>query len=376
MVTDVPFVDLGWQNRQVADDVRRGIDSVIETCSFVGGPDVTEFETSFASACGVDHCVGVGNGTDAIELALMALGVGPGDAVAVPANTFVATAEAVVRTGARCVFVDVDPSHLLMSPSSLESVCVAHRPRVVIAVDLYGQIAPLAELGRIAEAHGAALVEDAAQAQGARQNERGIGHGVAIATTSFYPGKNLGAFGDAGAVITRSEELADSVRLLANHGSRVRYHHEVVGRNSRLDGMQAVVLNAKLAHLEEWNEMRRVAATRYQHLLGGEASIRLPQTAPGNLHAWHLYVIRTEHRDDVARRLSMSNVATAIHYPVPIHLTPAFERTTDERFPVAEMAAAQILSLPMFPGISEAQQFRVADAVLAATRDTTMSTTA
>lgn len=355
----VPFLDLGWQHREVADEVRAGFEAVLASGAFVGGPAVTRFEDAFAAACGVDHCVGVANGTDAIELALRALGIGSGSTVAVPANTFIATAEAAWRCGARVVFVDVDPVHLLMDPGSLDDVCARHRPDAVIPVDLYGQIAPIEELGRIAQSHGAALIEDAAQSQGALRFGRGIGHGVALATTSFYPGKNLGAYGDGGAVVTRSPELAERVRLIANHGSRVRYQHEVPGMNSRLDALQAVVLSAKLARLEGWNERRRSAARRYDELIESVDGVSTVPTMHDNTPVWHLYVIQTDERDQVVEAMLDRGVNVAIHYPVPVHRTPAFAAMNGESFPVAEAAAARILSLPMFPGITADQQVRV-----------------
>lgn len=362
----VPFLDLGWQHREIDAEVRAGFEEVLRTTSFVGGPAVASFEEAFAASCGVDHCVGVANGTDAIELALRALGVGPGSTVAVPANTFIATAEAAWRAGARVVFVDVDPVHLLMDAASLDDVCRRHRPDVVVPVDLYGQIAPLDELVPVAERHGAVVVEDAAQAQGALRHGRGIGHGVAMATTSFYPGKNLGAYGDGGAVVTRSPELADRVRLIANHGSRERYRHEVPGCNSRLDSLQAVVLSAKLARLEAWNDRRRMAARRYEELLESVPGVDVTPAMVGNHHVWHLFVVQVDERDRVVDELVANGVGAAVHYPVPVHRTPAFAGTTGETFPVAEAAAARILSLPMFPGITADQQVRVVTTLQAA----------
>jgi len=362
----VPFLNLGWQHDQIAEEVDEGFRRVLASGAYVGGPEVTQFENAFAAASGVDHCVGVANGTDAIELALRALGIGPDSVVAVPANTFIATAEAAWRTGARVVFVDVDPAHLLMDPTSLEATCRAHRPNAVIAVDLYGQIAPLDQLVPIAERHGAVVIEDAAQSQGALRHGRGLGHGVAMATTSFYPGKNLGAYGDGGAVLTRSPELAERVRLIANHGSKVRYHHEVPGVNSRLDALQAVVLSAKLSRLEGWNERRRAAARLYEELLESVGGVTTTPTAAGNTHVWHLFVVQVDDRDRVVSELQANGVGAAIHYPVPVHRTPAFAGATDERFEVSEAAADHILSLPMFPGITADQQVRVVATLQAA----------
>jgi dTDP-4-amino-4,6-dideoxygalactose transaminase len=257
----VPFLDLGLQHRAIAADVDTAFARILDRCSFVGGSDVGEFEIAFGAYCGAEHAVGVANGTDAIVMALRALGIGPGDRVAVPANTFIATAEAVALVGGRVVVVDCDPIHQLIDPDSVANAMRSGRLSAVIAVDLYGQRAPIDQLVPLVRNHGAFLIEDAAQAQGATRFGAGIGSGVDVATTSFYPGKNLGAYGDGGAVITDSPALAHHVRLIANHGSRVRYQHEVVGTNSRLDTMQAAVLNAKLAHLDGWNEqpMKRPA---------------------------------------------------------------------------------------------------------------------
>lgn len=371
-VAEVPFLDLGWQHRIVEAEVRGAVDEILASAAFVGGPHVAGFEAAFAAACGVDHCVGVANGTDAIELGLRALGIGPGDTVVVPANTFIATAEAVWRAGADVSVADVDPATLLLDPVALEPVLARERPRAVIAVDLYGQIAPMEELVPLAEAHGAVVVEDAAQSQGARRHHRGIAHGVALASTSFYPGKNLGAYGDGGAVLTRSSELAERVRLLGAHGSRVRYHHEVPGTNSRLDTIQAAVLSAKLAHLEAWNDLRRAAAARYAALLDDAVrqgvDIVTTATAPGNTHAWHLYVVRVPERDAVLADLQAAGIGAAIHYPVPVHRTPAFAHLADQRCPVAESAADRILSLPMYPGITTAQQARVVEVLVDSVR--------
>jgi dTDP-4-amino-4,6-dideoxygalactose transaminase len=356
-MTDVPFVDLAAAHAEVAGEIAAGFDRVLATTAFVQGPDVGDFEREYAAFCGAAHCVGVANGTDAIELALRALGCGPGAEVVLPANTFVATAEAVVRTGARPVLVDVDPDHLLLDPQGVKSA-IGPNTAAIVPVHLYGRLAPTAAF----EAHGIPVVEDAAQSQGAaRDGRRLFGR---LATTSFYPGKNLGAYGDAGAVVTDSPELARAVRLLGNHGSEAKYRHETLGFNSRLDTLQATVLRAKLRRLEEWNTRRRAAATRYAALLDGIPGLVLPQNA-GEAHVWHLYVVRVPRRDEVAAALAQLGVRTGIHYPVPVHLQPAFGDLghAPGEFPVTEKAAGEILSLPMFPHITEEQQERVAAAL-------------
>jgi dTDP-4-amino-4,6-dideoxygalactose transaminase len=357
----VPLVDLGIQRDRIAAEVAEGMARVLATTAFIGGPDVTAFEDEFAAYTGRAACVGLGNGTDALEFGLRAAGIGVGDGVAVPANTFVASAEAVLRIGATPVLVDVDDEHLLLDPAALADV--ADRCRAVLPVHLFGQMAPMAAIREIADRHDLVVVEDAAQAQGATHRDVAIGGWGEAAGTSFYPGKNLGAFGDAGGVVTDDPEVARRVRMLANHGSEVKYQHPVLGFNSRLDTLQAVVLRAKLRQLEAWNTERRVAADRYADLLSAVPGVRLPGVAEGNVHVWHLYVVRVAARDAVLADLNAAGVGAGIHYPVPVHATGAFAdsgyRIGD--FPVTERAAAEILSLPIYPGITEVQQQRVAE---------------
>ncbi|NQX17746.1 DegT/DnrJ/EryC1/StrS aminotransferase family protein [Rathayibacter sp. VKM Ac-2857] len=366
----VPLADLHLQHLVVADVIREGFDRVLADSSFVRGPDVSRFEEEFAAYCDVRHTIGVGNGTDALELALLALELSPGDEVLVPANTFVATAEAVVRAGARPVFVDCDEDYLIDVASAAEAV--TPRTRAVMAVHLYGQCAPVE---RLAAALGdcVRIVEDAAQAQGARRFGARAGSLGAIAGTSFYPGKNLGAYGDAGGVMTDDDELAAAVRRLGNHGGLSAYRHDVVGTNSRLDSLQAVVLSAKLAHLDEWNQQRRDAAARYGELLDGVDGLVLPRTAPGNEHVHHLYVVRTPERERLRAALAEAGVATGVHYPTPVHLLAPFLPASGRprSLPRAEAFAGQLLTLPLFPGITAAQQEYVAESLIAALRSTT-----
>ncbi|WP_369046941.1 DegT/DnrJ/EryC1/StrS family aminotransferase [Sinomonas sp. P10A9] len=363
----VPFVDLAAQQAEISADVVPEVLRALETGDFIGGPHVAAFEAEYAEFVGTRSCVGVANGTDALELALRAVGVGPGGEVILPANTFVATAEAVVRAGARPVLVDVDPESLLID-TSLVGRAVGPKTQAIVPVHLYGQTAPVEELVPIALDAGVAVVEDAAQAQGARRYGRAAGSLGDIAATSFYPGKNLGAAGDAGAVTTDDCSLADHVRLLAAHGSRVKYVHEVAGWNSRLDAVQAVVLRAKLRRLEVWNARRRAAASLYGSLLEGVPGLVVPRSLDGNEDVWHLYVVRIlgpGRRERVQAALAAAGIGSGIHYPTPVHLTPAF-RFLGYRagnFPVAEAAAGQILSLPMFPHITPEQVARVADAL-------------
>lgn len=360
----IPLVDLKAQQREVQEQVNASLAGIFENTAFIGGAAVADFEQAYAGFLGVEHCIGVGNGTDALELALRAAGVGPGDEVIIPANTFVATAEAVSLVGATVVPVDVDPQQLLIDPLAVAEA-VTERTRAIVPVHLYGQTAFVEELEPIAAACGAVIIEDAAQSQGATRFGRSAGTLGQIAGTSFYPGKNLGAAGDAGAVVTNDPELAERVRLLSAHGSRVKYVHEAVGRNSRLDAVQAVVLCAKLERLAGWNQLRRDAAARYGALLADIPGVVLPQQAPGNEDVWHLYVIQVEERDRVLAELNEQGIGAGIHYPQPIHLTPAFSHLgyPEGSFPVAEQAAGRILSLPLYPHITQQQQVRVAQAL-------------
>jgi dTDP-4-amino-4,6-dideoxygalactose transaminase len=357
----VPLVDLAAQHMDVAEEVMSALAEVMRSGAFIGGPAVGQFETEYSRAMDVAHCVGVANGTDALELALRAVGVRPGGEVILPANTFVATAEAVARIGAEPVLVDVDEEHLLIDPDRVAEAVTA-RTQAIVPVHLFGQVAPVERLTTIAESCGAVIVEDAAQAQGARRFGQLAGSLGAAAGTSFYPGKNLGAAGDAGAVTTGDAEIAARVRLMAAHGSSEKYRHDVVGMNSRLDTVQAVVLRAKLRRLPEWNERRRVAAARYGVLLEGIRALRLPRSMHGNEDAWHLYVVRLGERDRVLAALQGAGIAVGIHYPCPVHLTKAFAYLGkgEGDFPVAEVASKEILSLPLFPHITVEQQEYVA----------------
>jgi dTDP-4-amino-4,6-dideoxygalactose transaminase len=364
-VTDaIPLVDLRQAHAEVADEIEKSLRSVIEDTAFINGPEVAAFEDEYAEFGSVAHCVGVANGTDAIELALRAAEVPAGGHVALPANTFVATAEAVVRAGGRPVLTDVDPDYLLMDPSSLAEA-LGPDVAAVIPVHLYGQMAPMTAICELAARHHAVVVEDAAQAQGALQLGRAPGTWGTAAATSFYPGKNLGAYGDAGAVLTDSAEVASSIRLLREHGSARKYEHVALGFNSRLDSLQAAVLRVKLRRLAEWNERRRRAAAYYDELLAGIDELILPRQADGNDHVWHLYVIRVSQRDSVFSRLQELGIQAGIHYPVPLHLQPAFRYLgySPGDFPVTEAAAASIVSLPLHPHITPGQQRKVAAAV-------------
>jgi dTDP-4-amino-4,6-dideoxygalactose transaminase len=360
----IPLVDLAAQQREVAEEVRAGLDEVFARTSFIGGPQVVAFEEAYASYVGTRSCIGVANGTDALELALRAVGVRPGGEVVLPANTFIATAEAVSRIGATPVLVDVDEEHLLIDPVLVEQA-LTPRTQAIVPVHLFGQTAFVEQLLPLAQGAGIPLVEDAAQAQGARRHGRPAGSLGTVAATSFYPGKNLGAAGDAGAVTTDDPEIARTVRLLSAHGSPAKYVHQVVGMNSRLDTLQAVVLLAKLARLSRWNDLRRQAAAGYGELLAELPGIRVPVQAAGNEDVWHLYVVRTAQRDRVLEALHASGVGAGIHYPTPIHLTEAYRSLGHGTgsFPVTERASTEILSLPLYPHLTSRQQEQVAVAL-------------
>jgi dTDP-4-amino-4,6-dideoxygalactose transaminase len=355
----IPPVDLSHQHAEVAAEVAAGWEEVLARTAFVGGPQVSAFEDAYASFSGVSHCVGVANGTDALELALRAVGAGSGDECILPANSFIATAEAVARAGATPVLVDCDPDTFLIDTKAALAAITA-RTKAILPVHLYGQIAPMEDL----RDQGVTIVEDAAQSQGATRDGAVSGSLGDIAGTSFYPGKNLGAYGDAGAVTTNDPELADKVRLLSQHGSAQKYVHSTLGFNSRLDTLQAVVLSAKLRRLEAWNTQRQEAAEYYATLLAGIPGVVLPEVLPGNTHVWHLYVVRVADRDRVHDEMRANGVGAAIHYPTPIHRTAPF--ATGGSFPNAEQLAGEILSLPIFPGITRAQQERVAEVLIGA----------
>lgn len=367
----IPLVDLAAAHAEVAEEVEAGFKRVIADTAFIGGAEVAAFEAEYAAYSGVPHCVGVANGTDALELALRAVGVGPGAEVILPANTFIATAEAVARAGARPVLVDCDPSTYLIDVDAALAA-VTPKTRAIVPVHLYGQLAPIERLRVGLVGRDVAIVEDAAQCQGATRHGQAAG-ADGIAATSFYPGKNLGAYGDAGAVVTADESLASAVRTLGNHGGLKKYVHDVVGFNSRLDGLQAVVLRAKLDRLEGWNVLRRAAAARYDELLAPLDVVR-PTTLQGNDHVWHIYCIRVPgdgtpaRRDAVLARLNAAGIGAGVHYPTPIHLTGAFADLgyRPGAFPNAERVAPELLSLPIYPQITAAQQEAVAEALTAA----------
>ncbi|MGZ6308871.1 MAG: DegT/DnrJ/EryC1/StrS family aminotransferase [Ktedonobacterales bacterium] len=362
--SEIPLVDLHAQYEPLKGQILNAIASVLDSMHLMQGPQQHAFEEEFARFCGSREAVGVSNGTDALELALRAAGVQPGDEVISQPNTFIATAEAISAVGARPVFVDVDDCTAGLDPVRLESH-ITPRTRAIIPVHLYGRPADMDPIVSIAHAHGVAVIEDACQAHGARLGKRRAGSLGDIACFSFYYSKNLGAYGEAGAVTTNDPVLAERVRLYRDHGSAVRYHHEVIGRNARMDEIQASILRIKLRHLEHWNDERRTHATHLSAALG-QTSLRLPVLGGDGVYdVFHLYVVRHPERDRLRAFLAERGIATGIHYPVPIHLQPAYAWLGygPGAFPTAERWASQCLSLPMYAELSSRQIERIAAAV-------------
>jgi dTDP-4-amino-4,6-dideoxygalactose transaminase len=360
----VPFLDLKAAHGEIASDLHAAAARVIDSGWYVLGAELEAFEAEFAALCGVPHALGVGSGLDAIELALRALGVGPGDEVIVPAHTFIASWLGVSRTGARPVPVAVRAGTANLDPARIEDA-VTPATKAVMPVHLYGQPADMAAICAIARHHGLAVVEDAAQAHGALLDGRPAGSLADIAAFSFYPGKNLGALGDGGAITTASSELADRCRALRNYGSPRKYVHDLAGTNSRLDELQAALLRVKLGRLEAWNARRREIAARYSEALDGV--LGLPVVHAGAVPVWHLYVVRHPERDAFQERLGAAGVETLIHYPTPAHRTGAYADlpVDPSQVAVAEELSAEVLSLPMGPHLSDEDVAEVVAAVRA-----------
>lgn len=364
----IPFVDLKAQYQSIKGEVDAAIQRVLDNTSFILGREVEAFEEAFAGYVGARFCVGVSNGTAAVQLAVMACGIGAGDEVIVPANTFFASAEGVSTAGASPVFVDADPISYAIDVAKIEAA-ITERTRAIMPVHLYGQSADLDPILELAKRHNLFVIEDAAQAHGALYKERRVGSFGHAASFSFYPGKNLGAYGEGGAVMTNDEEVARRLRLLRDHGSERKYHHDIIGYNFRLEGIQGAVLSVKLKHLDGWNDLRREHAVLYDELLH-ESGLALPREMDYARHIYHLYVVQAAERDALQKSLTAAGVQTGIHYPIPIHLQPAYaflgHREGD--FPEAERQARSVLSLPMFPELTREQIEQVAQAIHAAGR--------
>jgi dTDP-4-amino-4,6-dideoxygalactose transaminase len=361
----VPFVDLKQQYTSIKSEVDAAIARVIENTSFILGPEVRAFEAAFAEYVGARACIAVNSGTAALQLTLMAAGIGAGDEVIVPSFTFFATAEAVSVLGATPVFVDVDPVSYTVTAAAIERA-ITPRTRALIPVHLYGQAADLDPILELAKKHHLHVIEDAAQAHGAEYKRKRVGALGRAGCFSFYPSKNLGAYGEAGAVVTNDEELAKRLRLLRDHGSTSKYAHAIVGYNFRMEEIQAAVLNVKLRHLNDWNDARRARAARYNALLSS-AGLVLPAEMDYARHVYHVYAVQSQNRDELQKRLTAAGVQTGVHYPIPIHLQPAYASLGYKggELPVTENLAERALSLPMFPELSDEQIGRVAEVLTA-----------
>ncbi|GJL77312.1 MAG: glutamine--scyllo-inositol aminotransferase [Nitrospinaceae bacterium] len=361
----IPLFDINRQYQLIKDEINRALLETIESGKYILGPDVREFEERFASYQRTRYCVGASSGTGALQLALLALGIGPGDEVITVPNTFVATAEAVTQTGAQVVFVDVDEKSYTMDPNLLEAA-VTPKTRVILPVHLYGQMADMDPILEIARKHGLAVVEDAAQAHGAEYRGKRAGEISHSACFSFFPTKNLGAFGDGGALVTNDEDLARKARAISDHGRGDKHNSIVHGHNNRLDSLQAAVLKVKLPYMDRWNDMRRQWAHRLSELLS-DADVIRPHEMDYATHIYHLYIIQSDKRDALAEYLHNQGVITGIHYKVPIHLQKAYSGLGKETgsFPVSENLGRRILSLPMFPELTEDEIVKLANAIIA-----------
>ncbi len=356
----VPFVDLPAQFRTLKPEIDAAVGKVLENAQYILGPAVSGFECDFAAFCQTSEAVGVNSGTSALHLALLAAGVGPGDEVITVPFTFVATVAAIEYAGAKPVFVDVEPEFLTMDPAKLEAA-ITPRTKAIIPVHLFGQPADMDPIMAIARKHNLIVIEDACQAHGSEYKGKRCGSIGQIGCFSFYPGKNLGAYGEGGAVVTSDSEIAKKIRLLRAWGEETRYEHKFRGFNYRMDGVQGAILGVKLRHLDTWTEARRRNAAEYGRRLA-ETSVALPRERPGVRHVYHLYVVRLQQRDVWRERLTEAGVQTGVHYPIPVHLQPAYRDLgyASGAFPVCEHAAGEVLSLPMFPELTDAQIREVA----------------
>ena len=359
---EVPYLDLKKQNQAMRRDIVLTLLDVMDKTAFAGGPAVERFEKAFAAYCGSPYAIGVGSGTEALWLALLALRIGPGDEVITVPNTFIATVEAISFSGATPVFVDVDERTHTMDPGQFESA-ITSRTRAIIPVHLYGQAADMDPILKIAERNGLDVVEDACQAHGSGYKGRKAGTIGRIGCFSFYPGKNLGAYGEAGMVLTLDPEIADSIRWLRNHGQRDKNDHCCIGWNARMDGFQGAVLSVKLPYLDSWNDARRRIAGRYRELLGDIEEITLPYEAPYAAHNYHIFAVHTADPEKVIKKLHEKNISCGRHYPVPVHLQGAYQwmGLGQNRFPHAERNAREEISLPMYPELTDEQIEYVAD---------------
>lgn len=362
----VPFLDLKTQYLAIKPDIMKAIESVLDSTQFVLGPEVQAFEEEFAAYCGVKHALGVNSGTSALHLALLAAGVGPGHEVITVPHTFVATVAAIGYTGARPVLVDIDPDSYTMDPARLEAA-ITPRTRAIMPVHLYGQPADMDPILGIARSRGLTVIEDTAQGHGALYKGRRCGSMGDLAGVSFYPGKNLGAYGEGGAVLTNNDAYARTIRMLRDWGQEKKYQHVLKGFNARMEGIQGAVLRVKLKHLEAWTESRRAHAAHYQRLLADCHGIILPQAYPDRRHVYHIYAVRVKRRDAFMKFLLDRGIHTGIHYPFAVHMLPAYADLGKKRgdFPEAEKAADEVVSLPMYPEMTKKMVAEVTAAVKA-----------
>ena len=360
----IPYLDLGAQYQPLRSEVLKALEEVCESTGFAQGPATSQFEREFAAYCGVDHCVSVNSGTSALHLALRCLDVGPGDEVVTVSMTFIATAWAISYVGATPVFVDIDPVRRTLNPDKLEAAITA-RTKAIMPVHLYGMPAQMDRIMAIAERHGVPVIEDAAQAHGAKYRGKRVGQFGQLACFSFYPSKNLGAYGEAGALITNDASMARRARSLRDHAQSQKYLHDEVGYNYRMDGFQGAVLAIKLKHLDKWNEARIACAQRYTELLK-DSSYKLPAEISDSECVWHCYVIETPERDRVRSALQDVGIQTAVHYPVPVHLQKPYAELGYQSgdLPVTEALCEECLSLPIYPELSKEKISRVATALL------------
>jgi len=361
---EIKFLDLKAQYPLIKKEILEKLNDIIENTAFVSGKYVKDFEKSFADYLGVKNCIAVNNGTSALYLSLFANGLNSGDEVIVPVNTFIATAEAVSLLGARPIFVDINESNYNINPSEIEAK-ITQKTKAIIPVHLYGQCADMDPILKIAERHNLFVIEDACQAHGAEYKGRKAGSMGKCGAFSFYPGKNLGAWGEGGAIATNDDGLADKIRLIRDHGSRKKYYHEIVGGNFRMNEFQGAVLSTKIKYLEEWNESRRKNAKLYLELLNHNSGIIVPFVEEYNKPAWHLFVVRVQERDKFITYSNNKGIQTGIHYPFPLHLTDAFRHLgyKDGDFPIAEKVQREIVSLPMYPELESGQVKCAADVI-------------
>lgn len=365
MTLDVPLVDLKSQYRSISGEIAKTINEVLETGTFILGPQLETFEKEFARYCGVQHGVGVGSGTDALVLGLRALKIGSGDEVITTANTFISSANAILTVGARPVFVDIDPRDYTIDPEKVAKA-ITRRTKAIMPVHMYGHPADMSPLLELSEERGIAVVEDACQAHGAEYKKRRVGSLGKLSCFSFYPSKNLGAYGDGGIVLTNDSHIADQIRTLRNYGQREKYMHVTIGTNSRLDELQAAILRVKLGHLEEWIQARRRLASVYQDQLNGVDQLMCPTEAEGARHVFYLYVIRHRQRERIRNDLRKAGIGTGIHYPLPIHQQKAYAevKTTAGDLANTESISRELLSVPMYPELSTGNVERIAKTIL------------